>query len=44
MPCKALEQRACKDLGGHIFTIGSRNMGKDRDMLWTSKEKMATYI
>ncbi len=44
MPCKALEQRACKDLKGHIFTIGSGNKGKDRDMLRTSKEKMATYI
>ncbi len=44
MPCKALEQGACKDLEGHIFTIGSGNKGKDGDMLRTSKEKMATYI
>ncbi len=44
MPCKKLEQGACKDLKGHIFTIGSGNKGKDRDMLHTSKEKMATYI
>jgi hypothetical protein len=44
MPCKALEQGACKDLKGHIFTIGSGNKGKDGDMLRTSKEKMATYI
>jgi hypothetical protein len=44
MPCKALEQGACKDLEGHIFTIGSGNKGKDGDMLCTSKEKMATYI
>ncbi len=44
MSCKALEQGACKDLKGHIFTIGSGNKSKDRDMLQTSKEKMATYI
>ena len=41
---KASEQGACKDLEGHIFTIGSGNKGKDGDMLRTSKEKMATYI
>jgi hypothetical protein len=39
-----LEQGACKDLEGHIFTIGSGNKGKDGDMLCTSKEKMVTYI
>jgi hypothetical protein len=44
MPCKALEQGACKDLEGHIFTIGSGNKGKDGDMVSTSKEKMVTYI
>ncbi len=44
VPCKASEQGACKDLEGHIFTIGSGNKGKDRDMLQTSKKKMATYI
>jgi hypothetical protein len=44
MPCNASEQGACKDLKGHIFTIGSGNKGKDVDMLRTSKEKMATYI
>ncbi len=44
MPCKASEQGACKDLKGHIFTIGSGNKDKDGDMLRTSKEKMATYI
>ncbi len=44
MPRKASEQGACKDLEGHIFTIGSGNKGKDRDMLCTSKKKMATYI
>ncbi len=44
MPRKASELRACKDLEGHIFTIGSGNKGKDGDMLYTSKEKMATYI
>jgi hypothetical protein len=43
-PCKASEQGVCKDLKGHIFTIGSRNKGKDGDMLRTSKEKMATFI
>ncbi len=42
--CKASEQGACKDLKGHIFTIGSGNKGKDGDMLHASKEKMATYI
>ncbi len=35
---------ACKDLEGHIFTIGSGNKGKDGDMLRTSLKKMATYI
>jgi hypothetical protein len=44
VPCKALEQGTCKDLKGHIFTIGTGNKGKDGDMLRTSKEKMATYI
>jgi hypothetical protein len=44
VPCKASKQGACKDLEGHIFTIGSRNKGKDVEMLHTSKEKMATYI
>ncbi len=44
MPCKASEVEACKDLKGHIFTIGSGNKGKDGDMLRTSMEKMATYI
>jgi hypothetical protein len=44
VPCKASEVRACKDLKGHIFTIGSGNKGKDGDMLRTSIEKMATYI
>ena len=44
VPRKASEQGACKDLEGHIFTIGSGNKGKDGDMLRTSKEKMATYI
>jgi hypothetical protein len=44
VPRKASEQEACKDLEGHIFTIGSGNKGKDGDMLRTSKEMMATYI
>ncbi len=44
MPRKASDLRACKDLKGHIFTIGSGNKGKDGDMLHTSKEKMTTYI
>jgi len=44
VPCKASEVKACKDLEGHIFTIGSGNKGKDGDMLRTSMEKMATYI
>jgi hypothetical protein len=44
IPRKASEVRACKELEGHIFTIGSGNKGKDGDMLRTSMEKMATYI
>ncbi len=44
VPCKASEVGACKDLKGHIFTIGSDNKGKDGDMLRTSMEKMAMYI
>jgi hypothetical protein len=44
VPRKASELGACKDLEGHIFTIGSGNKGKDGDMLCTSKEKMAMYI
>ncbi len=44
VPRKASELGACKDLEGCIFTIGSVNKGKDRDMLCTSKEKIATYI
>ncbi len=44
MPRKAAEVGACKDLEGHIFTIGSGNKGKDGDMLCTSMEKMVTYI
>jgi hypothetical protein len=41
---KASEVAACKELEGHIFTIGSGNKGKDDDMLRTSMEKMGTYI
>ena len=44
VPRKASEVGACKDLEGHIFTIGSANKGKVGDMLRTSMEKMATYI
>jgi hypothetical protein len=44
VPRKASEVGACKDLEGHIFTIGSGNKGKDGDMLHTSMEKMTTYI
>jgi hypothetical protein len=44
VPCNASEVGACKDLEGHIFTIGSGNKNKDGDMLRTSMEKMATYI
>jgi hypothetical protein len=44
VPRKASEVGACKDLEGHIFTIGSGNKGKDWDMLRTSMEKMATYV
>jgi hypothetical protein len=44
IPRKASEVGSCKELEGHIFTIGSGNKGKDGDMLRTSTEKMATYI
>ena len=44
IPSKTTEVGACKELEGHIFTIGSGNKGKDGDMLRTSMEKMATYI
>jgi hypothetical protein len=44
IPRKASEIGACKELVGHIFTIGSGNKGKDGDMLRNSMEKMATYI
>ncbi len=33
VPRKASEVGACKELEGHIFTIGSGNKGKDGDML-----------
>jgi len=39
VPRKASEVGVCKDLEGHIFTIGSGNKGKDGDMLRTSMEK-----
>ena len=32
VPRKASEVGACKDLEGHIFTIGSGNKSKDGDM------------
>jgi hypothetical protein len=44
IPRKASEIGACKELEGHIFTIGSGNKGKDGDMMRTTIEKMATYI
>ncbi len=44
VPRKASEVGACRDLEGHIFTIGLENKGKDGDMLHTSMEKMTTYI
>jgi hypothetical protein len=44
IPRNTTEVGACKELEGHIFTIGSGNKGKDGDMLRTSIEKMATYI
>jgi hypothetical protein len=44
IPRKASEVGACKELEGHIFTIGLGNKGKDGDMLKISMEKMATYI
>ncbi len=36
VPRKASKVGACKELEGHIFTIGSGNKGKDGDMLRTS--------
>jgi hypothetical protein len=44
VPRKTSELGACKDLDGHIFTIGSGNKGKTEDMFCTSKDKIATYI
>jgi hypothetical protein len=44
IPRKASEVGACKELEGHIFTIGSGNKGKDGDMMRTTIEKVATYI
>ncbi len=44
MPRKASKVGACKDLEGHIFTIGLGNKGKDGNMLRTSMEKVTTYI
>jgi hypothetical protein len=45
VPKKASDLRACKDLEGYIFTIGSGSKGKDGDMLCTSKEgEDVTYI
>ncbi len=44
IPRKASEVGACKELEGHIFTIGSGEKGKDGDMLRISMEKMGTYI
>jgi hypothetical protein len=44
VPRMASEVGACKELEGHIFTIGSGNKGKDGDMLRTSMETMTTYI
>ncbi len=44
MPRKVSELGACKDLEGHIFTIGSGKKSKDGDILHNSKEKMAPYI
>jgi hypothetical protein len=38
VPRKASEVGPCKDLEGHIFTIGSGNKGKDGDMLRTPME------
>jgi hypothetical protein len=44
IPRKTTEVGLCKELEGHIFTIGSGNKGMGGDMLRTSIEKMATYI
>ncbi len=44
IPRKASEVGACKDLEGHIFTIGLGNKGKDGNMPCTSIEKMTTCI
>jgi len=44
IPRKASEVGACKELEGHIFTIGSGNRGREGDMLRPSMEKMAPYM
>ncbi len=44
VPRKTSEVGACKELEGHIFTIGSGNKGKDGDMMRTTIDKIATYI
>ena len=44
LPRKGDEIRACKDLEGNVFTIGSDNKGKDGDMLRTPKDKLALCI
>jgi hypothetical protein len=44
VPRKETELGACKDLKGHIFTIGTGNKGKDGDMHCMSKVQIATYI
>ena len=43
VPRKPSEVGACKDLEGHIFTIGSGNKGKDGDMLRTSVDYLHWY-
>jgi hypothetical protein len=44
VPRKASEVGVCKDLEGHIFTIGLGNKGKNGNVLRTSMEKITTYI
>ena len=44
IPRKTTEVGVCKELEGHIFTVGPGNKGKDGNILRTSMEKMATFI
>ena len=44
VPSKASEVKACKDLEGDAFNIGSGNKSKDEDMLRTSMEMIWGHV